>query len=162
MNKITQIQTILGVSPDGVWGPVSQAALNTLVNTASCIHKVLASTFADPADVASFQKCKLKGGTDQECFSVGDNGIGKWGDDTTANIPNCALPPEDWMFLGTKARGAKVRVTANNKTVICELRDTMPHKANITNGCGLDLNPAAIRALGLEPPQEIPATWEWV
>lgn len=135
-------------------------------------HQVKASSFADPADVAAFKKCKRDGGywrkgvwnpgsSDEHCFACGDNGIGKWGDDTTAPIPMCALPPDDWKPLGQKARGAKVRVTASGKTIICELRDTMPWKKNIKNGAGIDLNPAAVKALGLKPPIMVPATWEW-
>ena len=124
-------------------------------------HSVKASSFADPDDVAKFRKCKAAGNSDEVCFKVGDNGIGKWGDDTTADVPMCALPPEDWQHLGSKARGAKVQVEANGKTVVCELRDTMPHKANITNGAGIDLNSAAVKALGLTPPIMIPAVWKW-
>lgn len=125
-------------------------------------HQVKASSFADPADVAAFRRCKAKGMSDQEAFKYGDNGIGKWGDDTTGPVPMCALPPEDWLPLGNKARGAKVRVCANGKEVICELRDTMPRKKNIKNGAGIDLNPAAVAALGMNPPIMVSATWEWV
>lgn len=125
------------------------------------IHEVRASSFADPADVAAFRRCKAKGKSDQECFKVGDNGIGCWGDDTTGATPMCALPPEDWKPLGKAARGARVRVKANGREVICELRDTMPKRANIKNGAGIDLNPAAVAALGLHPPIMINATWEW-
>jgi len=37
----------------------------------------------------------------------------------------------------------------------------MPWKKNIHNGAGIDLNPDAVRALGLEPPIMVPAKWEW-
>lgn len=128
---------------------------------ASGIHHVMASSFADPADVRAFRRCKANGGTDNECFKVGDNGLGKWGDDTTANKPMCALPPEDWKPLGSRARGALVIVAANGKEVLCELRDTMPRRENIKNGAGIDLNPAAVAALGLTPPIMTRATWRW-
>lgn len=124
------------------------------------VHRVIASSFADPADVAAFRKCKAAGKTDMQCFAVGDNGIGKWGDDTTADRPMCALPPDDWKPL-TQPRGARVLVTVNGRQVVCELRDTMPWKKNIKNGCGIDLNPAACRALGLRPPIKVAATWQW-
>ena len=124
--------------------------------------KVYASSFADPGDVRRFLACKAKGMSDREAFKYGDNGIGCWGDDTTADRPMCALPPEDWKPLGSKARGARVVVVANGKSVACELRDTMPRRANITNGAGIDLNPAACAALGLRPPVMVPATWEFV
>ena len=172
LEKIKSIQTTLEVTPDGQFGPKSRAALESLIQDAKTIpapssapdgatHKVKASSFADPVDVAAFKRCKAKGGTDQECFKVGDNGIGKWGDDTTGPVPMCALPPEDWEHLGSAARGAKVLVVANKASVVCELRDTMPHKAHIQNGAGIDLNPAAVNALGLRPPIMVDATWQW-
>lgn len=142
---------------DGILGNDPRAIVRSVK-----ARSVMASSFADPADVAAFKRCKAQGKTDQECFKVGDNGIGKWGDDTTANVAMCALPPEDWEHLGSKARGARVLVTANKRSVVAELRDTMPRKANIKNGAGIDLNPAAVAALGLKPPIMVPATWEWV
>lgn len=127
----------------------------------SAARKVLASSFADPADLRAFRRCKAQGKSDRECFKVGDNGIGCWGDDTAADRPMCALPPEDWRPLGKKARGAAVLVEANGRRAACELRDTMPARRNIKNGAGIDLNPAACRALGLTPPVLVPATWRW-
>lgn len=126
------------------------------------IHHVTASSFADPADVRAFRRCKAQGKTDHECFRVGDNGIGRWGDDTTGPKAMCALPPEDWQPIAPYARGKRVLVTANGRSVICELRDTMPAKANIKNGAGIDLNPAAVAALGLRPPIMINATWQFI
>jgi len=164
--KIRAIQGVLEVTQDGAWGPISQKAFDDLIEERTTgddsVHRVKASSFADPADVAAFRRCKARGGSDQECFKVGDNGIGKWGDDTTADKPMCALPPEDWRQFGKAARGKKVRVMANGREVVCELRDTMPRRANIRNGAGIDLNPAACAALGLRPPVMIPATWQWV
>src|SRR3954471_16851236 len=99
--------------------------------------KVIASSFADPADVAAYHKAIAAGKTEKEALAVGDNGIGKWGDDTTSeDHPMCALPPEDWEAKwgkGDAARGKKVSVTYAGKTVIGELRDTMPHKDKIKN-----------------------------
>lgn len=126
------------------------------------VHHVLASCFADPMDIARFRRCKKSGKSDQECFKVGDNGIGCWGDITTGHRPMCALPREDWAPLMPHARGAKVRVHANSRVVICELRDTMPSRKNITNRCGIDLNPAACQALQLIPPMVVRATWSFV
>lgn len=152
---------------DGAWGPRSQSALDYLIHATPMdsgdgVHHVKASSFADPVDVSAFRRCKAQGKTDNECFKVGDNGIGKWGDDCTGPTPMCALPYEDWEEFGSKARGKKVVVTANGKSVICELRDTMPHRKNITNGAGIDLSPSACRALGLRPPVMIPAFWQWI
>jgi hypothetical protein len=49
------------------------------------------------------------------------------------------------------------------KTVIGELRDTMPHKADISNGAGIDLNPGFAKAFGVRPPFMLRGVkWEWV
>lgn len=127
-------------------------------------HDVKASSFADPADVAAFRRCKASGGTDQECFRVGDNGIGAWGDDCTTDVPMCALPVEDWLEgWGSKAQAhlRPVEVECNGKVIRCLLGDTMPHRANIHNGAGIDLSPAACKALGLTPPIMVAARWRW-
>lgn len=139
---------------------------------AGIVHVVQASSFADPADVRSFQRCKATGKSDQECFKAGDNGIGCWGDDTTAAAPMCALPPDDMLarFGGkgvetataiAKARHARVIVEANGRSVVCLLADRMPWRKNVKNGAGIDLNPAAAAALDLRPPFLVTATWAW-
>ena len=125
---------------------------------------VIASSFADPADIEAFKKCKAEGKTDEECFKVGDNGIGAFGFDTAGHLPICALPPEDWQTKwGSRkaAAGKPVIVRHKDKSVVCLLGDTMPHRRHITNGCGIDLNPAACKALGLTPPVKAPVTWDW-
>ncbi|HEY2857114.1 MAG TPA: hypothetical protein VGJ21_01695 [Terracidiphilus sp.] len=186
------IQTLLQVAEDGVIGPRTLNALTLLsglnesspwppghlaAETDPGVHVVKATSFADPADVAAFRRCKAGGGSDAFCFGRGDNGVGKWGDDCTAGSgPACALPPEDWMAFGAAARNKKVLVKrAGNREqgtiatgaetaplqVTCFLRDTMPHKANITNGAGIDLNPDACAALGVTPPVMTQVTWEW-
>lgn len=128
-------------------------------------HRVKASSFADPADVEAFRKCKSRGKTDKECFKVGDNGIGCWGDKTSESTGlSCALPPEDmeekWGSVAN-AKNKLVIVSGNGKTITCVLKDRMPRRANIKNGAGIDLNPDAVRALGMEPPMMIEATWQW-
>lgn len=161
MGKIAEIQKILGVVQDDLWGAKSQAALDALAKKQEGTHLVWASSFADPADVKAFQKCKATGKSDVQCFKVGDNGIGKWGDDTTTDVPMCALPYEDWEKL-KNPRGRKVLVQRGVDSVVCELRDTMPHKENIKNGAGIDLNPAACKALGLAPPVKTQVIWSFV
>lgn len=171
-DKIAQIQIALGVTADGIWGPNSQAALQSLiaasqtpVESPETVHAVKASSFADPADVRAFKRCKDRGGTDQDCFKVGDNGIGCWGDDCSEGSGNsCALPPDDLIAKWGTVDAAKhkvVHVSANNQSANCVVKDRMPWKKNITNGAGIDLNPDTVRALGLEPPIMIKATWEW-
>jgi len=163
--KIAAIQTVLGVKVDGVWGPQSQAAFNALVTPGATIHAVRASSFADPADVAAFKRCKERGKSDEECFKVGDNGIGAWGDDCSEGSGlSCALPPDDMIEKWGSVDAAKhklVEVTANEKDVTCVLKDRMPWKRNIENGAGIDLNPDTVRALGLEPPIMVSASWRW-
>lgn len=163
MTKIQQIQEILGVATDGIWGPKSQAALTALIS--GQVH-TLASSFADPADVRAFQKCKARGGTDSECFKVGDNGMGAGGRFTaTEDSCICALPPEIWRprFGSFKeADGAAVEVTYKTTSVIGILGDTMPSLSNITNGAGIDLNPGFAKALGLNPPFLVPVSYRFV
>lgn len=169
-----QIQGILGVTQDGRIGPKSLDALNALVHADDAsdwppaspgdTHEVMASSFADPADVKAFRECKAEGKTDQECFLVGDNGVGKWGDDCTAGSgPSCALPPEDWEQFGAQARRKKVLIKSvdTGLEVIAELRDTMPHKENIHNGCLIDLNFDTVTALGLNVPLKAKVIWAW-
>jgi hypothetical protein len=127
---------------------------------------VNASSFADPKDVAAYKKAIAQGKTEAEALKVGDNGIGKWGDNTARDdVPMCALPPEDWQAkwgAGSTARGKKVAVTYKGMTVIGELRDTMPHKAHIKNGAGIDLNPGFAKAFSVTPPfLLLGVKWEW-
>jgi PAS domain-containing protein len=127
-------------------------------------RRAIGSSFADPADIRRFKACKAKGKTDRECFAVGDNGIGCWGHDTTANEPMCALPPDDMIARFGSIAGAKnaiVIVRRGPVTIACRLRDRMPWKRNIRNGAGIDLNPAACRVLGLKPPTRANVEWKW-
>ncbi len=125
-------------------------------------HAGFATSFADPADIARFRACRREGYSEKFCFGRGDNGIGKWGDDTTADSPMCALPPPEiirrWKSLDA-GRGKRVVVIANSRAVCCRLADIMPWKPK--NGAVIDLNAAAVRALGLKPPIKVPATWVW-
>lgn len=126
---------------------------------------VLASSFADPADVHRFERCKAKGKTDAECFKFGDNGIGCWGDITAQHeTPMCALPPDDMIARWGTVKAAKHRrvlVKVGSRQILCLLADRMPWKKNIKNRAGIDLNPAASAALGLKPPHLVPAEWDW-
>lgn len=168
------IQTLLGVPADGIIGPKSMQALHALVNTPDGApwpaqggsHTGLASSFADPADVEAFRKCKAQGHSDEYCFAKGDNGVGCWGDDCSEGSgASCAVPPEDmeerWGSVNA-AKHKQIRVSANGKTEIVTLKDRMPHKENITNGAVIDLNPDTAKALGLTPPFMVAANWEWV
>ena len=148
-----------------VWTLLNLSAASVAIAD-TAVNVVTASSFADPVDVVAFNKCLKSGKLAKQCFAVGDNGIGLWGDDTTTAKPICALPPDDWLAKwkkGVIARGKKIEISFNDKKVICELRDTMPTKANITNGAGIDLNPGAARALGLKPPfMQLNVGWRWI
>lgn len=163
-STIKAIQGILGVAQDGIWGPKSQAAFDAIIHGSSEIHVGKASSFADPKDVAAFRRCKERGGSDEQCFKVGDNGIGCWDDDVTGASPSCALPPDDMVQRWGSILGAKhkpVEVTIEDTKVICILKDRMPWKKNITNGAIIDLNPGACAAFGLEPPIMVKCSWKW-
>lgn len=166
-DDIAAIQTIVGVKADRIWGPITQKAVDDLIALSRLprgdegIRRGMASSFADPADIKAFKACKAQGNTDLFCFSKGDNGIGIWGDRTDVDKPYCAIPRDDWQHLGDKARGRKVEVTIGDKTVICELRDTMKWRRNITNGTVIDLNPGALKLFGLKPPILKPCSWKW-
>lgn len=163
MTTIQQIQTLLGVLADNKWGPKTQAALDALIKPSGW-KNVMASTFADPADVAAFRRCKAKGNSDMTCFAVGDNGVGAWGDNTADGPPMCALPPEDLVEKWGSVIGGKHRdvvVLHDGKEYRCIVGDLMPHRRNIKNGCGLDMNPSLCKLIGHTPPATVPIAWKW-
>lgn len=126
--------------------------------------RCLASSFANLADLVAFQKAKKQGLSDKQAFAKGDNGIGCWGDLTAQDhTPMCAIPPEDMVtFFGSQAKAKHKPVIVRldvNRVVRCIIADVMPKKKNITNGCGIDLNPAALKALGLKAPIKTEVEW---
>jgi hypothetical protein len=172
-SKIREIQVILEVTPDGIWGPESQAALDELIydskNQFLVEHETWASSFADPADIEAFEKCKAQGHSDDYCFQYGDNGIGCYGQSTVEGTgPSCALPPEYTEAKWGSVEAGKnklVRVILDDGTlkhqVMCVLKDRMPHIENLASEARIDLNPDAVRALGLEPPIMERVKWWW-
>lgn len=130
------------------------------------LHIVFASDFASLQDLATYRRLKAEGNSEKYCLAHGDNGIGFYGDNTAQeSIPMCALPPDDIIAqFGSAFKGhlAKVSVTIGTATAICALADHMPWKKNISNGCGIDLNPAALKSLGLHSPIRLKASWQWV
>lgn len=126
-------------------------------------HQVKATSFADPRDVAAFKRCKERGGSDKQCYRVGDNGIGFWGDDTTVGLW-VALPPEvmvaTWgSVAAAKHKSVVVQCQRTGEEVIAQVGDTMPHLVNITNGAGIDLSPQTCAALALSIPAEAQVVW---
>jgi hypothetical protein len=126
-------------------------------------HKVYASSFADPADVRAFRRCKAQGHSDSYCFKYGDNGIGAWGDRTDEGSgPSCALPPDIMSFYGL-SHNDNIRIARGDKVVIAKIKDRMPPTDYlIRHGlkARIDMNPDTCRALGLEPPVLTLVTWE--
>jgi len=123
-------------------------------------HVATATSFADPKDVEAFKRCKAEGKSDNECFKVGDNGIGCWGDDTTTDEPACALSPEHMKAKWGSVKAAKhkkVKVSVGTRVTVCTLKDRLPH-----NSTRIDLNPGACKALELKPPVKTQAVWEWL
>lgn len=148
---------------DNWWGPNSERAYQVFLaqNAAKGgIHVCMASTFADPADVRRFQACKAQGKTDQECFEVGDNGIGYFGDyNTTTAEPQCALHTEVIREKWGSIQGGKfrrVRVVYKDKSEVCKLTDICGHMERI------DLNPGACRSLGFPIGGLEKVIWSWV
>ena|SRR5438552_3286918 len=155
---LKKVQAVLGVDADGYWGPKSQAALNTELGN-STGFSATASSFADPADVVAFNKCKAQGKTDQQCFKVGDNGIGQFGKITAQDqIPMVAVHADDMIARWGSVIAAAhrpVTVTVNQTTIQATVEDRIGVKGRI------DLNPAASKRLGLTPPFLVPCTWNW-
>jgi hypothetical protein len=155
---LRKIQTLLSVVADGFWGPKSQAALNNAAG-AHGGFSATASSFADPADVVAFKKCKAQGKTDKQCFKVGDNGIGQFGKVTAQDkVAMVAVHADDmkvrWGSILAAAH-RPVTVTVSGKTINATVEDRIGVKGRI------DLNPAAAKQLGLKPPFLVPCVWTW-
>lgn len=58
MSKIQEIQTILGVAPDGIWGKKSQAALDDLIHPAHVISPGWAFTVRIDGDDLCVDNCR--------------------------------------------------------------------------------------------------------
>jgi hypothetical protein len=157
-SNLRKIQMILGVDADGFWGPKSQAALNKELGKSEGFPST-ASSFADPADVVAFNKCKTTGKTDKQCFAVGDNGVGQFGKITAQEqTPMVAVHADamkaKWGSINAAAH-RPVTVTVKGKTVQATVEDRISAPGRI------DLNPAAAKALGLKPPFLVPCVWNW-
>lgn len=177
LSRLQKIQVDLGETPDDIWGPKCDAALEKEKAAARSRragarqfvpdepHSAIASEFADAADIEAFRKCKAQGKSDQDCFRVGDNGIGVWGQSTAPGSgPSCALPPEDieeaWGSVAA-AKNKQVIVTYKDAVGTLILKDRMPHRANIKNGAGIDLNEDARKLLGIPKGGMVRVIWKW-
>ncbi len=137
------------------------------------IHKVWASSFADPEDVRRFKQCKQEmgywnkgvwhpGSSDSHCFEVGDNGIGAWKDDCSEGSgPSCALPPEVMEYYGLEHLSPLI-VNYQGNEVRLLVKDHMPSISYLEKHgrkFRIDLNPDACHALGISIPAEALVTW---
>lgn len=169
---IRACQALVGVKSDGDPGPITWNAIYERLagkpweppieleeNWEDSATRAIASSFADPADVRAFKRCKLTGKSDLKCFAVGDNGIGQFGADTAQeHTPMCALHKTDMIKRWGSVNGAahkKVVVDVNGKEVVCSVEDRMSAPGRI------DLNPAAAKALDLKPPFLVDCVWQW-
>jgi hypothetical protein len=157
---LAKIQKLLGVEPDGFWGPISQEALSHECDIGGGEFDAVASSFADPADVQAFQVCKVQGKSDQACFKLGDNGIGQFGRITAqTHTPMVAIHKDDMIARWGSVDAAAHRVvivTIRGKTIRATVEDRLGVPGRI------DLNPAAAKQFGLEPPfLERDCRWRW-
>jgi hypothetical protein len=122
------------------------------------------TSFADPGDILAFKRCKARGGSDNDCFKVGDNGIGFWGDNCAQGSgPSVAVIPEDMIEKWGSMRAAHnklVRVFLNGHYTFAHVRDRMPHRSHVTNHAVLDMNPDTCAALGVGP-GKYQIVWRW-
>lgn len=74
---------------------------------------VIATSFADPKDVAAYNKAIAQGKSEEESLAIGDNGKGAaWGDVTARDdMPMCALPPEDYLAKWGTEEKAKAKAS---------------------------------------------------
>jgi hypothetical protein len=157
---ISEVQKALKIDDDGVAGPITWKAIYKKIvgkDWKESSKHVKASSFADPADIVAFKRCKATGKTDLQCFAVGDNGIGLYGANTAQDhTPMCALHRDDMVRLFGSVKNAahkKILVHANGKEVVCSVEDRMSSVNRI------DLNPAAAKYLGLKPPFLVDASF---
>ncbi len=167
ISNIKLIQKAVGVEQDGKLGPVTRSALNEFLSEGNKSPaggvSGKASSFADTKDVAAFRRCKAQGKSDQQCFKLGDNGIGCYGDDTTNEaIPYVAIRPDDMISLWGDIQDAKhkeVAVHIMGQSHICIVGDRMPWAKNVKNGAVIDLAPGAQKLFGLSAPFIVDCTW---
>lgn len=110
--------------------------------------KLTATSFATRQDLAEFARRVCDGMSAHRALNYGDNGIGAWGDPTWKphGPPMCALPRD----YATRNRPAvvSIQIDGERKAVRCICTDISP--AGI-----VDLNPAALLALGFEPDADV-------
>lgn len=118
------------------------------------------STFADSADLDAFSRCKATGKSDEECFAVGDNGIGCWGDVTSQTSEHyVALHADDMIARWGSVNASKHRIVE----LVVAGRSCI---ARVGDRCGvrgrIDVNPACQLTLHVPPGSLVPGRWRWM
>ena len=117
--------------------------------------KLRATSFATPQDIAAYNKCRAAGHDDAYCTSHkdgGDNGKGKWGDDTTSKtVAYCALGPS----LQKKHQPVHVVLSTRKGTPLGKPFDCIQGDGG-DEGV-IDLNPGSLLAAGLPYDMELSA-----
>lgn len=154
-----RVQALLGVVADAIWGPKSQAALDALIEGADKWIDCKASSFADPADLAAFKRCKATGKSDVQCFAVGDNGVGQFGDITAQTRTPFVAIHRKYMI----SRWGSVLAAAHREVLVCIRGSTQKIKVGdrISEPGRIDLNPAAYGLWNLKAPVMVDAKWKW-
>src|SRR5215469_14775261 len=114
----------------------------------------LASTFADPGDIARYKAAKAAGKSEEQALMVGDNGVGNaalGGIDTTKSY-GIAMP-ENWLrqqYGNDKSawRRARALLTVNGQTIQVPYVDTGPGQGPQSKGVVTDLSYSLAKALG--------------
>ncbi|MGZ5506917.1 MAG: hypothetical protein ACXWKH_11115 [Limisphaerales bacterium] len=108
--------------------------------------KLTATSFATRQDLANFCRAIMKGKNWRQALSIGDNGIGAWDTPTwdPDGPPMCALPKGI-----ARAHGQfKITMPESITPAIVSCEDISPPGI-------VDLNPAALKALGFHPDTDL-------
>ena len=129
------------------------------------MNSTIATSFADPADIARYLTAKAAGKTEEQALAVGDNGIGYWGDNTKKGSgARSSLPAHvitgRWGSM-QNGKGRLIRVFYKGGWLDTILSDEGPGPKEEAEGHGLDLNFDAWAAFGVSVPAEEPVQWDW-
>lgn len=160
-DKIEQIQAEIGAKVDGRWGIESQEAFNA-IKADGTWHNTTFTSFADPADVIAFNKCKRETGkSDVFCFGRGDNGIGQFGKITAQeHTPMVAIHNDEMVRMwgsqaGAAHRPVELKLPGTDLIVEATCEDRISERNKV------DLNPASFKRLGLNAPFTERGQWRW-
>jgi len=113
--------------------------------------KLKATSFATRQDLAAFAHAVVQGKSPREALSVGDNGVGAYGDATWRITPPAIVALARSVASHNQVVSVKLLDAGHGNEFDAVVRDIAP--AGI-----VDLNPAALIAAGLMPDTELSAT----